>query len=79
MAGIGGPKPVTIRDILDTFKKIFRPRLESPFERFPENHISKRHSHHCLVTQSCPTIHDLMDCSPPGSSVHGILQAKIME
>ena len=28
------------------------------------------------VTQSCPTLCDPMDCSPPGSSVHGILQAK---
>ena len=25
----------------------------------------------CLVDQSCPTLCDLMDCSPPGSSVHG--------
>ena len=32
-----------------------------------------------LVTQSCLTLYDLMDCSPPGSSVHGILQAKILE
>ena len=32
-----------------------------------------------LVTQSCPTLCDLMDCSPPGSSVPGILQAKILE
>ena len=24
----------------------------------------------CLVTQSCPTLCDLMDCSPPGSAVH---------
>ena len=29
----------------------------------------------CLVTQSCPTLCDPMDCSPPGSSAHGILQA----
>ena len=28
-----------------------------------------------LVTQSCPTLCDHMDCSVPGSSVHGILQA----
>ena len=28
--------------------------------------------------QSCPTPHDPMDCSPPGSSVHGILQATIL-
>ena len=33
----------------------------------------------CLVTQSCPTLCDPMDCSPPGSSVHGILQARILE
>ena len=32
-----------------------------------------------LVTQSCPTLCDLMDCSLPGSSVHGILQARILE
>ena len=33
----------------------------------------------CSDTQSCPTLCDPMDCSPPGSSVHGILQARIME
>ena len=31
------------------------------------------------VTQSCPTLSDPMDCSPPGSSVHGILQARALE
>ena len=29
--------------------------------------------------QSCPTLGDPMDCSPPGSSVRGILQARILE
>ena len=33
----------------------------------------------CLVTKSCPTLCDLMDCSPPGSSVHGISQSRILE
>ena len=33
--------------------------------------------HVCLVTLSCPTLCDPMDCSSPGSSVHGILQAWI--
>ena len=33
----------------------------------------------CLVTQSCPTLCDPVDCSPPGSCVHGILQARILE
>ena len=32
-----------------------------------------------LVTQSCPTLCDPMDCSPLGSSVHGILQARVLE
>ena len=32
-----------------------------------------------LVTQSCPTLCDLMDCNLLGSSVHGILQARILE
>ena len=31
------------------------------------------------VTQSCPTLSDPMDCSLPGSSVHGIFQARAME
>ena len=32
-----------------------------------------------LVIQSCPTSCDPMDCSPPSSSVHGVLQARILE
>ena len=32
-----------------------------------------------LVTQSYPTLCNPMDCSPPGSSVHGIFQARILE
>ena len=32
-----------------------------------------------LVTQSCPTLCDPMDCCLPGSCVHGILQARIQE
>ena len=31
----------------------------------------------CML-QSCLTLCDLMDCSPPASSVHGILQARIL-
>ena len=30
-------------------------------------------------SQSCPTLRDSMDCSPPGSSVYAILQARILE
>ena len=31
------------------------------------------------VAQSCPTLLDPMDCSLPGSSVHGIFQARVLE
>ena len=31
------------------------------------------------VAQSCPTLSDSMDCSPPGSFVHGIFQARVLE
>ena len=41
---------------------------------------------HCMkvksesdVTQLCLTLHDTMDCSPPGFSVHGIFQARVLE
>ena len=33
----------------------------------------------CLVAQLCPTLCNPMDCSPPGSSIHSILQARILE
>ena len=32
-----------------------------------------------LVAQSCPTLYEPNDCSPPGSSLHGILQARLLE
>ena len=35
--------------------------------------------HACEVVQSCSTLWDPKDCRPPGSSVHGILQARILE
>ena len=31
------------------------------------------------VAQSCPTLSDPMDCSPPGSSIHGIFQVRVVE
>ena len=31
------------------------------------------------VIELCPTLSDPMDCGPPGSSVHGIFQARILE
>ena len=31
------------------------------------------------IAQSCPTLSDLMDCSSPRSSIHGIFQARVLE
>ena len=31
------------------------------------------------VAQPCPTLRDPMDCSLPGSSIHGIFQARVLE
>ena len=36
------------------------------------------HTYCCLVTKLCPTLSHPMYCSPPGTSVHGILQGKIL-
>ena len=38
-------------------------------------------THHCfyLATQSCPALSYLLDYSPPGSSVHGLFQARLLE
>ena len=35
--------------------------------------------HACSVAQLCPALCDPVDCSPPGSSVDGISQARILE
>ena len=37
------------------------------------------HESESKVAQSCPTLSDPMDCSLPGSSVHGIFQARVLE
>ena len=48
-----------------------RPGTDAP----PEDHACM----HAKSLQSCPTLCDLVDCSPPGSSVHGFLQARILK
>ena len=40
---------------------------------------SPMHESESEVTESCPTLSDPMDCSPPGSSIHGIFQARVLE
>ena len=40
---------------------------------------SPMHESESEVKQSCPTLRDPMDCSLPGSSIHGIFQARVLE
>ena len=52
--------------------------------KFPANYSCLLKTSHlrvcmCSVAQSCPTLCDPVDCSPPGSPVHGIVHARILE
>ena len=55
--------------------------LESNFSSFPFLCMCFIYQQcmHAQSFQTCPTVCDPMDCSPPASSVHGILQARILE
>ena len=55
--------------------------LEPPSHHHPPSHPcrSSLYCWCCLVAKSCLTLCDPMDCSLPGSSVHGIFQARILE
>ena len=50
-----------------------------PFTWFTFPCSTHHHLMFVLVTKSCTTLCNSMDCSPPGSSIYGILQARILE
>jgi len=54
-------------------------RHENPLFNFCVSLVNSNATSIVGVTQSCPTLCDPMGCSSPGSSVHGILQARILE
>ena len=75
-----------LRDLSITdcgFKKGLGVRM--PLGQENQKHRLPRRDHEaepmfwCLVAKSCPALSNPMDCSLPGSSVHGILQARILE
>ena len=51
----------------------------SPWGRTESNTTERLSLSESEVAQSCLTLCDTVDCSLPGSSVHGILQARILE
>ena len=72
--GITGPKPGAERS------RIRRGRCScSGGVVWTKNPDPSTHSSCCFVTQLCLNLCDPMNCSPPGSSVHGILQERIVE
>ena len=55
------------------------PPLRNPQPVTKKWALDLRHFLAAKSLQSCPTLSDPMDCSPPGSSVHGIFQARVLE
>ena len=70
-----GLSPRRVRDREGTRRSVRQPSgsisfgMSSPAQRKKESEVA----------QLCPTLRDLMDCNPPGSSVHGIFQARVLE
>ena len=59
---------------------VFCPVLVGFLFLFKSPHWVSKPSFMCAkLLRSCLTLHNPMDCSPPGSSVHGILQTRILE
>ena len=48
-------------------------------EAKPQKYAAAAAAAAAKLLQSCPTLRDPMDCSLPGSSVHGIFQARVLE
>ena len=59
--------------------------LKAPISKYTHGGLGIQHMNFdwgrsvCLVAQSCLTLYDPMNCNPPGSSVHGIFQTRILE
>ena len=73
---------------LKAFLYIFISQLRHPLTKHTKTYQKKilifnipqvRHCVSVLVPQSCLTLCNPMDCSSPGSSIHGILQARTLE
>ena len=81
------PSPCTLletpsaRETLHVWFYLQTTRAGSPTSKTPcaAAATSGPNSTLCLAAQSCPTLCNPMDCSPPGSSGHGISQARILE
>ena len=64
--------------IIDAVSAVISPHL-SPPSPLAVSGTSKQQASSVLVVQSCPTLCNAVDRSQPGSFVHGILQARILQ
>ena len=79
MRGAGGPRHRESRSAPSTLTHSF---AVSRTDHTSQSRVLGKHTQPCmfeLSLQSCPTFREPVDCSPPGSSVHGTLQARILE
>ena len=76
-SGLPFPSP---GDLPDPGIELVFPALASGFfTTEPPGKFPLHYEKESVVTQSCPTLCNPMDYSPPGSSVHGVLQARILK
>ena len=61
----------------NVFNYFTQRRVDLKFGEFPNVYTGICRC--CVVAKLCPTLCNPMDCSPPGSSIHGISQARIIE
>ena len=74
------PSPTPSASSLSTYPNLFQKVISLWVVNTKEHIVSVNACAVCArLLQSCLTPCDPMDCSPPGSSVHGILQARILE
>ena len=80
MLGSVDPDSLHLMKHLDTWFPQFQiAPAESDGSHLPPEPIGQNQSHvTVLVAQLCPTLRNPMDCSLPGSSVHGIFQVRIL-
>ena len=69
---------VQVGDHLPLWKEEFQEINDLPLTQ-NKSWTIKRSDSESDVAQSCPTLCDHVDCSPPGSSVHEIFQARLLE
>ena len=72
-------KYTRVEEALTSRKLLERQSTSVDVKNQPEGRIGMKVKSESEVAQSCPTLCDPMDCSPPGSSFHGIFQARVLE